>query len=347
MPLYEISGGQFLKISPTTFQKEGVQERRDLQEMLKKNIGVVVPNAMVLAEEFGEWEESKRRIDLLCLDQMARLVVIELKRSEDGGHMDLQAIRYAAMVSKMTFTEAVSAHATYMGVSEDEAKNAILDFLSMDAPPEDGFAEEIKIVLVSAEFSNEIITTAMWLNEYSLDISCVKLRPHKHEGKLLVDVQTVVPLPESKDYQIKIRRKEQEQRSIRIQNRDMTRYDLTTGTAKFSGLPKRRLVYFVTKEAFNKGFKPLELIPEKRRWAIVEGNHDSESFLREAQRARSSEGSDSEIGRFYTDDDQLFVSDGRTYALTKMWGSASIENVDRIISISALKDVNFQPAPEQ
>jgi hypothetical protein len=32
---------------------------------------------------------------------------MELKRTEDGGHMELQVIRYAAMVSKMTFDKVV------------------------------------------------------------------------------------------------------------------------------------------------------------------------------------------------------------------------------------------------
>ena len=57
------------------------------------------PSGMVLAEEFGEWEASRRRIDLLVLDKDANLVVVELKRTDDGGHMELQALRYAAMVS--------------------------------------------------------------------------------------------------------------------------------------------------------------------------------------------------------------------------------------------------------
>ena len=31
------------------------------------------------------------------LDNAARLVVVELKRTDDGGHLELQALRYAAM----------------------------------------------------------------------------------------------------------------------------------------------------------------------------------------------------------------------------------------------------------
>ena len=68
---------------------------------------------MVITEEFGDWLDSLRRIDLLCVNSDANLVVIELKRSDDGGHMELQALRYAAMVSAMTFDQAVETFARY------------------------------------------------------------------------------------------------------------------------------------------------------------------------------------------------------------------------------------------
>ncbi len=42
---------------------------------------------LVLAEEFAGWADSVRCIDLLCLDSEAQLVVVELKRDEDRGHM--------------------------------------------------------------------------------------------------------------------------------------------------------------------------------------------------------------------------------------------------------------------
>lgn len=48
----------------------------------------------VIAEELRQWEEARRGIDLLALGLPGRLVVIELKRTEDGGHMDLQSLRY-------------------------------------------------------------------------------------------------------------------------------------------------------------------------------------------------------------------------------------------------------------
>ena len=54
---------------------------------------MICPETEVLTEEFRDWQDSYRRIDLIGLDKEANLVVIELKHSEDGGHMELQALR--------------------------------------------------------------------------------------------------------------------------------------------------------------------------------------------------------------------------------------------------------------
>src|SRR4051812_14784418 len=115
MAIYKVTGNSFSKVRETSFQEEKMLERKDLQRLLKHEISVIGPDLMVVAEEFGDWVDSSHRIDLLCLDKSGRLVVIEIKRTEDGGHMDLQAIRYAAMVSSMTFEQLVSAHAKYLG----------------------------------------------------------------------------------------------------------------------------------------------------------------------------------------------------------------------------------------
>ncbi len=95
VPIYEFAQTGIVALKPATFGLVNLQERRDLQRLLRENIEVIAPETLVISEEFGEWEDSKRRIDLLGVDRDANLVVIELKRTEDGGHMELQAIRYA------------------------------------------------------------------------------------------------------------------------------------------------------------------------------------------------------------------------------------------------------------
>jgi hypothetical protein len=174
---------------------------------------------LVIAEEFGEWEDSKRRIDLLALDKDGNLVVIELKRTEDGGHMELQAIRYAAMVSAMTFERAVEVYAAYLQRigSDLDARTSILEFLEREEADDDHFAQDVRIILVSAEFSKELTTAVMWLNERDLDIRCVRIKPYSDNGRALIDVQQVIPLPEAIAYQVQLREKEQSGRKVRAE----------------------------------------------------------------------------------------------------------------------------------
>lgn len=226
MALYEVTSDNLTKIHQTTFYKAGLRERDDLQRLLNKQIGVILPNTLVVAEEFGEWEESKRRIDLLGLDKDANIVVIELKRTEDGGHMELQAIRYAAMVSTMTFDRVVDIYSRYLVKNEIEgdARTKILDFLERDEPDEDSFAQDVKIVLVSADFSKEMTTAVIWLNKRDLDIRCIRIVPYYDNGRILIDVQQVIPLPEAVDYQIQIKEKEQKERREKSERLPIPRF---------------------------------------------------------------------------------------------------------------------------
>lgn len=214
MAIYELKSDCINKVNETSFANKKIHERDDLQRLLRDQIQVICPDTMVISEEFGQWENSSRRIDLLGLDKDANLVVIELKRTEDGGHMELQAIRYAAMVSTMTFEQVAIAHAQYLqdrGIDED-AKENILNFLEWSEPDEEKFAQEVRILLVSADFSKEITTAVMWLNSKDLDIRCVRLRPYDLDGRTLLDVQQIVPLPEASDYIVSVKEKEKSEK---------------------------------------------------------------------------------------------------------------------------------------
>lgn len=217
MAIYEIASDGFKKIEETTFVAAGIKERSDLQRLLREQIDVVLPETLVIAEEFGEWTDSRRRIDLLGLDKDANLVVIELKRSDDGGNMELQAIRYAAMVRTMTFDKVVDVFGRFSekrGCSHDP-RAAILRFLGWEEPDEERFAQDVRIVLVSADFSREVTTSVMWLNTRGLDIRCVVMKPYQFTDRTLIDVRQLIPLPEAADYQIKIREKEECERDSR------------------------------------------------------------------------------------------------------------------------------------
>lgn len=224
MPLFEMTPDSFRPIAEGSFAEMQICERGDLQRLLRTQIDVLGDDLYVLTEEFGEWEDSKRRIDLLAVDTDANLVVIELKRTHDGGHMELQAIRYASMVSAMTFEKAVQIHQVFLartGQSRDEAQTRLLEFLGWDEPNEDAFADDVRILLVSEDFGKELTTAVLWLRDRDIDIRCVRLRPYRYSDRTMIDVQQIIPLPEAHDYQVQLREKEQQGRRNRAERYDV------------------------------------------------------------------------------------------------------------------------------
>ena len=337
MPIYHVCDAEIRPLQETTLAAAGVREREHLQNLLKRQIQIIAPDILVIAEEFGSWEDSRRRIDLLGIDEDANLVVIELKQSEDGGHMELQALRYAAMVSAMTFDSAVDVYRNYLAQSgqDVEARTQLLVFLGWTQPDEENFAKEVRIVLASADFSKEITTSVLWLNEQSLDIRCVWLRPYKDGSRLLLDVQQVIPLPEAEEYQIKIRDKTRQEKASRTQDRDLTKYDVTIDGNIFVRLPKRRAVYCIIRHLCDSGVSPEE-IQRALTWKqhmirSVDGVVDSTTFAKALLQQLESEGNKPETGRYFIDDDELLRFAGRTYAVTKMWGTSTTKAIDELL----------------
>lgn len=225
MPVYRVTSDHLDELPQTTFEEVGIKERAGLQRLLREQIEVISPDTLVIAEEFSDWESSNRRIDLLGIDKSANLVVTELKRSQSGEHMELQSLRYAAMVSAMTFERAVEVfgkHLQKLG-KDDDPEKSLLSFLDWTEPDEEKFAQDVSIVLASADFSQELTTTVMWLIDHSIDVRCVRLRPYKNGDEVLLDVQQVIPLPEASDYQVKLREKRNEERKSATRTEEVLR----------------------------------------------------------------------------------------------------------------------------
>ena len=336
MTIFQVTSDSLVRAKETTFEAEGIKERSDLQRLLKKQIDVITPDTLVISEEFGNWEDSKRRVDLLGLDKDANLVVIELKRTEDGGYMELQSIRYAAMLSAMTFDKAVDIYSRYLeseGVVAG-AREGILEFLEWEEPNEEEFAQDSRIILASAEFSKELTTSVIWLNDRGLDIRCIRLRPYMHKEMLFIDVQQVIPLPEANEYQVRIREKQQKERASRKSSMDFTRYDLTIDGVLHTNQPKRGLMYHVVKAVVDHGAKPGDIcqaVPKRKNNLFVsfEGELDSDGFI-EMLMEQDVGGKVPKYKRYFHLDDELFHVDGITYALSNQWGRYTLDAIDQI-----------------
>lgn len=345
MAIYQLHHDKINEVPRTTFATVHLKERGEIQRVLKDVIEIISPDTMVLAEEFGEWTDSRRRIDLLGLNKQGQLVVIELKRTEDGGHMELQALRYAAMVSTMTFEQAVAAHQKFLaneGLDPETAEQGIREFLN-EEDENIAFGAGVKIVLASADFSKEITSSVLWLNEQGLDITCVRLRPHQFSDQVLLDVQQIIPLPEAAEFQVAIREKSREREAAEKTGRDFTKYSLHTAEGEFSPLNKRNFVFQIVREALRLGVSPdavASAVPWRRYQMFISrpGRHSPESIL-EANPGKSDR-------RFFCREDEVFFVNEISYLMTNQWGTRTEEAVAEILNLlPSGHGVSYQALP--
>jgi hypothetical protein len=313
MAIFKFDNNNFEKVEQTQFSSEGILERQHIQNALKKQIDVIAPDILIVSEEFSEWSDSKRRIDLLGVDRLGNIVVIELKRTETGEHMDLQAIRYASMVSTLTFIRAVEIFSKYLLTIESEL-NAEDELSSFIGDNIENFASDVRIILVSSNFSKELTTSVMWLNERDLDIRCYRLIPHKLNNEILIDVQQIIPLPEAESYQVKVREQKEERREARKGARDTTKYNFNGEV----GLGKKGIVRSVW----------LKYIADNPTVTYEKLTQDFPSGGRlfvELEQALEQQKKDSNgLSRYFVEVDEVISIGGKAYTISNQWGKGNI-----------------------
>lgn len=336
MPIYNISNNGLKRIHKSSFQSNGILEREHLQNYLRDQIEIIHPNTLVISEEFSEWKESKRRIDLLGIDKDANLVVIELKRTTTGDHMELQALRYASMISTMNFEKCISIFQKYLdqrGIDKN-AKDELMSFLEWEIPLEVDFASDVKIVLASADFSKELTTSVMWLITKGIDIKCVKLTPYNFNEEILIDVNQIIPLPEAESYFIKLKEKTVE-RQVAIQSsRDRTKYF-------FNGkkLGKGRLVLEIVSEYLNQNpqstfYELLNKFPP-----ILQG---STGVINKLDYISKKYADSIKQRHFIKENETLISSDKIEFAVSTEWG---IENIHNILKLAKTENFEIEIKP--
>ena len=187
----------------------------------------------------------------------------------------------------------------------------------------------------------------LWLNGYGLDIRCVRLRPYRDGDKILLDVQQVIPLPEAEEYQVQIRDKTRRERAARTQSRDLTKYDVVIGEQVLTQLPKRRAIFSIIHHLCALGVDP-EQIREIITWKpstlrVAPGTLDSRQFVKVLADQLISEGKKPEsTRRFFIEDDELIHANGKTYAVTKMWGIRTAEAMGLLVDRFKDKGISYQ-----
>jgi hypothetical protein len=247
------------------------------------------------------------------------------------------------MISTLTFEKLVEIYGTYLSENgnESDPEEGLLDFLGWEDQREEEFAQDVRIVLASAEFSRELYTSVMWLNDLGLDIRCVRMNPYASKDGTFLDIQTVVPLPEAEEYQVRIREKTMKEREVRKRSRDTARFEVTTEGNEQPNLSSNRMIHHVTRYVISMG-KPIKdvitLIEQIRpnSFHVIDGTISPSDFKRELRSI-----SKDRPKRFYIDEDELFEVEGKTYALTKNWYTRDAINAAESLS-SKYADLDIQ-----
>ena len=204
------------KVAASSFIGLSIWERRHLQAWIRKVPEVLGEDLLIVSEEFDRFHGSQDRLDLLALDRLGNLVVIELKRDVAAGYADLQAVRYAAMVSSMTLEDLVPYFLAYHNrlhpeneLTPEDARAHIEDFILSETFEE--ISNRPRIILCSEDFSQELTTSVLWLRDAKIDITCVRVVPYKVADHVVIVATRIIPLQEAKEYQIRIQQKEERQ----------------------------------------------------------------------------------------------------------------------------------------
>ena len=254
-------------IAEVEFSRLGFQERRDIQEWVAANPGILGGDLLIIGKEFSGFDRTSERLDLLAVDWDGKLVIIELKRDDSGADAHWQAIKYASYFRHATPDDVIGTLSRYSEISEAEAINRLLQHLQADDFT--ALNHDQRIILASHRFAPEVTSAVLWLNEKSHDenlITCVQLIPYydAQSDTLYVQASTIIPLPGIDNYVVKVGDNLQESRSVgdsslgeklsrtfaRNINDEVTPFLRRVGDLAISGLPQ-------------------EIRPDKRsRWGV-------------------------------------------------------------------------------
>lgn len=210
--VFTVVGKEASALASIDLSELGFTEREHLQSWVIAHPEIIGPNVMVVSFEFDQWatpngSTPKDRLDVLGLDSDGRLVITELKRGMAPDTVDLQAIKYAAMASRMTDETLVNLFAEYRLKTMGEAltpEDALGEIL---AHAQDGLSTEAlakpRIVLLAEDFRAVTTSSVVWLSEQGLDITMKRYQAYRTAGgESVLTVSQYYPVADVSEFQI-------------------------------------------------------------------------------------------------------------------------------------------------
>ncbi len=196
-------------VAASALPQLGLKEREHLQEWVLAHPELLGTGVAVVTSEFDKWqaasgEKVADRLDVLGLGPDGRLVVVELKRDLAPHTVHMQAVNYAAMVSRLTTRDVaelwVAWHATADKPLDVESVEAELQTKWLVTPDT---IKSPRVVLIAAGFPASVTASVVWLNEQGVSVDLIRFRPYRLEdGRVLVNFTRIFPVPSVEDFTI-------------------------------------------------------------------------------------------------------------------------------------------------
>lgn len=215
--VYSVLGSTAVPARAVTLAEAGLRERSDLQEWVIAHPEILGPGVLVVSVEFDRWraasgERERDRLDVLGLGEDGRLVVAELKRDKAPDTVEMQAVKYAALVSRFTGQTLVEHFQRFMdmaGTPLDEATARERLCAHVGGDLDDELLRSPRIVLVAGSFPPVVTSTVVWLTEMGLDISIQQVQAYRvHGDHLVVTVSQLFPVPDVEEFTVSPQRAE-------------------------------------------------------------------------------------------------------------------------------------------
>lgn len=214
------ASNRLVRLDETTFSDEKIFELKHIEEWVRKNPDLLCDSGeqiKIISKQ--QMYQTLKRSDLIAVDSHGQIVIIELKRDVAKPMDEFQAIRYASAYLDLTYNQVCQIYARYLEQNKEEfGLDQGTDFLGKACNEtenfcgQDGFNRNQRIILVSKEFSPDLLSAVTWLILKGIDIKCIALTPYKHNEELFIVPRVLLPTPEISENIVRVRQAEDEVR---------------------------------------------------------------------------------------------------------------------------------------
>lgn len=209
--VFTVENANAVGAQPISFAEAELKERDHLQEWILANPKILGDDLMVVSSEYDGFESSEGtpiydRLDVLALDRSGRLVVAELKRDRAQSAVTMQALNYAAMMSRFSLDEVCAVFGKYQHKLGRTVEDPLTELREWAPEISDETLGPPAIILVAGDFVPQVTNTAMFLFENGIDIRLIQVRLYRiADGQLVLTRSQLLPVPKAETFMMRPR----------------------------------------------------------------------------------------------------------------------------------------------